>query len=299
MPEETIIINPESENKEILFPSLELSKFEKQMKAFNSYSALQKFRNETGISPAFDFNTFGAYISGNLFELKNYGILKFSVNYNGKLTCVGVDAGSEKITNVDDPTENQDVATKKYVDDNENTGLWEIDGAETQLKTADEIDMRSKKIINLTDPTANQHAATKKYVDDNAYTPPSASDDMLISSADTERGNTNGETYAKVKEIKIGKSGTYRIKWQMKVVFADRAGHSKVYKNGVAYGTEKITYVSAYNNYSESSLSFAAGDLIQLYTKVGPDLGPGGDTCNIQNFRIYVTDFDIANVLTD
>ena len=43
--------------------------------------------------------------------------------------------------------------------------LWEIDGTETQLKTADEIDMQSKKIINVTDPTADQDAATKKFVD--------------------------------------------------------------------------------------------------------------------------------------
>lgn len=40
-------------------------------------------------------------------------------------------------------------------------GLWEVDGTETQLITADELDMQSKKIINLTDPSAAQHAATK------------------------------------------------------------------------------------------------------------------------------------------
>jgi len=79
--------------------------------------------------------------------------------FAGKITCVGLAAGSQKITGVLDPTANQDAATKKYVDDN--AGLWEVDGTETQLKTADEIDMRSKKIINLTDPTGNQEAATK------------------------------------------------------------------------------------------------------------------------------------------
>lgn len=46
-------------------------------------------------------------------------------------------------------------------------GLWEVDGSEHQLITADEIDMQSKNIINVLDPTANQHAATKKYHDDN------------------------------------------------------------------------------------------------------------------------------------
>jgi hypothetical protein len=43
--------------------------------------------------------------------------------------------------------------------------LWEIDGTETQLKTADEIDMQSKKIINTLDPTLAQDVATKNYVD--------------------------------------------------------------------------------------------------------------------------------------
>ena len=56
-------------------------------------------------------------------------------------------------------------------------GLWEVDGAETQLITADEIDMQTKKIINVVGPAANQDAATKKYVDD--LTDPSLLDDSM------------------------------------------------------------------------------------------------------------------------
>jgi len=48
-----------------------------------------------------------------------------------------------------------------------NQSLWEVDGSEHQLVTADAIDMQTNKIINVTDPTSNQDAATKKYVDDN------------------------------------------------------------------------------------------------------------------------------------
>jgi len=115
---DTIIVNPEESGEETIFPSLNLSQFEQQMKAFNSYSALQKFRNETGVSPAFDFNTLGTYASGNLLDLQNYGTSKFSVDFAGKISCVGLAAGSQKITGVLDPTANQDAATKKYVDDN-------------------------------------------------------------------------------------------------------------------------------------------------------------------------------------
>jgi len=65
------------------------------------------------------------------------------------------------------PTLVNDIANKAYVDAALGGGsLWEVDGTETQLKTADEIDMQTKKIINVVDPTANQEAATKKYVDD-------------------------------------------------------------------------------------------------------------------------------------
>lgn len=46
--------------------------------------------------------------------------------------------------------------------------LWEVDGTETQLKTADEIDMQTKKIINAGDPDNDQELATKKYTDDKA-----------------------------------------------------------------------------------------------------------------------------------
>jgi len=80
-----------------------------------------------------------------------------------------LDMQTKKIINVVDPTDAQDAATKKYVDDTSGAAsLWEVDGAEHQLKTADEIDMQSKKIINVTDPVSDQDAATKKYVDDNS-----------------------------------------------------------------------------------------------------------------------------------
>jgi len=90
----TIIVNPKVESEETIFPSLGLSNFEKQMKAFNSYSALNKFRDERGISPAFNYDTLGAYTAGNLLDLKNYGTSKFSVDFAGKITCVGIDAGT-------------------------------------------------------------------------------------------------------------------------------------------------------------------------------------------------------------
>lgn len=158
--------------------------------------------------------------------------------------------------------------------------------------------MNSHKLTSVTDPTSDQDAATKKYVDDNETPIPSAADAVLVSSADTERSTSN-ETYTKLKEIEIGKTGTYRVKWDMKVSMGARAGLSRVYVNGAAEGDEKTTYSTSYNNYSDSSISISAGDLLQLYAKEGPNLEQGGDITYIQNFRIYATEFDICNVNTD
>ena len=266
---ETIIVNPVSENKETIFPTLGLSKFEKQMKAFNSYSALTKFRNETGISPAFDYNTLGEYTTGNLLDLKNYGASKFSVDYLGRAT-------------VATPTADYHAATKKYVDDN--AGLWEVDGSETQLKTADEIDMQSKKIINLTDPTADQHAATKKYVDDNSgetgYTYASATDNLRLS-ADAER-HTSSTSYNKKKEIQVGYSGTYKVKFDLKNETGQTNSYGKIYKNGVELGTQHYTMSTTYVTFSEN-IDVEAGDLIQLYIQTGYADYPA----YTRNFRIY------------
>jgi len=281
--EETIIINPKVESEETIFPSLGLSNFEKQMKAFNSYSALNKFRDERGISPAFNYDTLGAYTAGNLFDLKNYGTSKFSVDFAGKITCVGLAAGSQKITGVLDPTADQDAATKKYVDDN--TGLWEIDGTETQLKTADEIDMRSKKIINLTDPDSDQDGATKKYVDDNAITSSyvtAGAFAALAVSADTER-ETSSDVYNKYKEIAFSLGGTVRVTFDLKHTTGATQAFARIYKNGDSFGTSRNTTETVYQTYGEE-FTFEPGDLIQLYMREG-DAGRG--SAYTRNFRLY------------
>ena len=49
----------------------------------------------------------------------------------------------------DAPTAAKDIVNKAYAD-GLTSGLWEVDGTETQLIIADEIDMQTKKIINVT-----------------------------------------------------------------------------------------------------------------------------------------------------
>ena len=71
-----------------------------------------------------------------------------------------VDMGSNKITNLTDPTSAQEGATKNYVD------AWSSKQAQS------DIDMNSNKITNLGAPANDQDATSKRYVDSLAGTPP-------------------------------------------------------------------------------------------------------------------------------
>ena len=71
------------------------------------------------------------------------------------------DMAGKKLTNVGNPTDDKDAASKKYVDTHSG-------GGKTSLITVDSnIDMKSQySITKLKTPTDNDDAANKKYVDD-------------------------------------------------------------------------------------------------------------------------------------
>lgn len=107
--------------------------------------------------------------------------------------------------------------------------------------------------------------------------------DVLLLSADTER-TTTSEAYFKIKEVRVIYTGTYRIKFDIKSGSAGTNAYGRVYKNGVAFGTEQANSTTSYVTKSED-LAFSAGDLISLYIKAGA-VG-GGMTIASQNFRLY------------
>ena len=90
--------------------------------------------------------------------------------------------------------------------------------------------------------------------------PPAVAGDNLVLSADTER-YTENITWTKLKEIKLGRSGEYRIKFEAKGV-----GFARVYRNGSAVGIEQ-TLTDTYQTFSEDIGNWSAGDLCQIYAR--------------------------------
>jgi hypothetical protein len=83
-----------------------------------------------------------------------------------------LDMGTNKVTNVVDPTLAQEGATKNYVDSNyydqttTDNKYLHLDGSKTMSGS---LDMGTNKITSVVDPTSAQEASTKNYVDTTYY----------------------------------------------------------------------------------------------------------------------------------
>jgi len=116
----------------------------------------------------------------------------------------------------------------------------------------------------------------------------SASDDLRASD-DTEYSRTGELGYAKATEIVATKEysrATIRYKFEGKRVLGN--GMAKVYKNGVAIGSEINITSAGYTLKTEDVdfTSIAVGDTIELWLRV-LDVG---STVYVKNFRIYGID---------
>ena len=107
-----------------------------------------------------------------------------------------------------------------------------------------------------------------------AYT---AGDYLLHSNADERQ--TGSATYVKLKEIKALRAGTYRIKFDIRN--NGYWAYGRIYKNGVAVGTEQSTLSTTDVTFSEDISGFVSGDLIQIYC-----YSTAGGTTFVNDFRI-------------
>lgn len=171
---------------------------------------------------------------------------------------------------------------------NQDAELVEVDPA-SHTEGATVTIKNLRKFNYLKDAPASYSGQAGKYVRVKSaenglefITPPTeaSAGDILEASADTERSTTS-DSYTKLKEIQLPRfgGGTYRIKFDIKK--SGDEGYARIYRNGVAVGTERSATVT-YVTHSEDISGWSAGDLCQLYVKKA-----GGATAYVQNFRIY------------
>lgn len=193
----------------------------------------------------------------------------------------------------------------------------------TLLSKADKTNVLQLDNTTPYTPTANYHPATKEYVD--SWSLPIAStttqgiieiatDTEINTWTDTTRAVTPSQintiiiasnnviatslataalstwAYAKVKEAVCIKTWTYRINFTLYAYWGVNIWQSywKIYKNWVAYWTER--YLNSYNgsqSYSED-LSFVVWDLIQIYWYLWTN---AWISWNINTFQIWAAQF--------
>jgi len=96
--------------------------------------------------------------------------------------------------------------------------------------------------------------------------------------------NTTGTAYVKLGEIQTYRTGTITTYFGLSNLNNSRDAYGRVYKNGVAAGTERSHGDNTAEYYAEN-LGVTSGDLIQLY---GYIVDGGGDTCKTYDFSIRV-----------
>jgi len=128
-------------------------------------------------------------------------------------------------------------------------------------------------------------AKTIKFRDASAtktlYPTEHAAGDVLWQYIDTELTFSLLGDYTRAREIQVGFGGTLRIKFD--ILSGDGTPvYGRIYKNGVAVGTEQSTTSTTYVTKSEDISGFEANDKIQLYIRGGASSGN-----KIRNFRFY------------
>ena len=111
-----------------------------------------------------------------------------------------------------------------------------------------------------------------------------------------EARSTTSTSYVKLKEIKIGTLGTYRIKFSLHGDVdggpSPTGGYGRIYRNGAAVGTERLVNGTSYTEFSEDISGWSIGDLIQVYAH-----GSGGYGATIKELKICASTPLIAGSL--
>ena len=170
---------------------------------------------------------------------------------------------------------------KVWVDDETPISALNMNHIEQFLETHEET--KSAETINGHSRLATQSEVHSGTVEASVVTP-STLDGMWITeaaAAETQRGYL-GETmfiieddiWLKCKQFTVPHDGIYRTKFNMKTQGSTYDAYGRIYKNGVAYGTERWERDAVVTTYTED-LYFNAGDRCEIWCMSNYPLGNG------------------------
>lgn len=114
---------------------------------------------------------------------------------------------------------------------------------------------------------------------------PYVAGDNLLAAADTEAILNGTNAYAKKKEITINKSGILRVKFALARLFTGVGTiYGKIYRSGVAQGTERSLNVDSDGVVFSEDLPYVADDTCELWIRTD-----ASNKTLYKNFRIYAT----------
>ncbi|RLC34486.1 MAG: hypothetical protein DRZ76_02595 [Candidatus Nealsonbacteria bacterium] len=176
---------------------------------------------------------------------------------------------------------------------------WEDDSSATYASYSEDISGWSPgDLVQLYSITSDSSYAvyTRKFracVAEDIYLPPITPGYVDVTSAPTERSSSE-VSYTLIKELEVLESGTYRISWEMRSDGAGENSYAKIYKNGVAFGSEQVVSNASYVTKAEN-LTFSKGDSIELWVHVTY----GSERCYIKNFKASVLSLRGVSMLID
>lgn len=103
---------------------------------------------------------------------------------------------------------------------------------------------------------------------------------------------TTSTSYWKVKESRIGKGGTYRIAFGLRTDNSSVAAFGRIYRNGVAVGTERSTTSTTLVTFTEDVSGWSPNDLVQIYAR-----SAGGASAIVGNLELRVVEADVYTAI--
>ena len=174
---------------------------------------------------------------------------------------------------------NIDVTDQRYI---QYKATWTTNATTKDYVTIDDIK------INYDQVESTSLAEAKAYVDDNAFSLETdlgvyTAGDIFVAGSSSAVNNNVSSSFQKVKGIRVARSGTLRIKFTATQGGASGTSHYRIYRNGVAVGTDQSRGQGS-EVFSEDISGWSYGDLCQVYCyNTTPSQG-----AEVSKFYLYV-----------